>query len=36
MLTEFEDCCLWLYVVVDELWQQLPALYKPSRGPVPF
>ncbi len=35
MVTEFEDFCLWLYVVVDELWQQLPAAYKPSRGPRP-
>jgi hypothetical protein len=35
MITEFEDFCLWMYVVVDEMWQQLPAQYKPSRGPVP-
>jgi transposase len=35
MITEFEDFCLWLYVIVDELWQQLPAAYKPGRGPRP-
>lgn len=35
MITEFEDCCLWVYVVVDELWQQLPAAYKPGSGPPP-
>ncbi len=29
----FEDCCLWADVVVDELWRQLPPLYKPTRGP---
>ena len=35
MITEFEDFCLWLYVVVDELWQQLPPAYQPTRGPKP-
>ena len=24
MIAEFEDFCLWVYVVVDELWRQLP------------
>ena len=33
MITECEDFCLWLYVIVDERWQQLPPAYKPSRGP---
>ena len=33
MIAEFEDFCLWAYVVVDELWQQLPPAYKPTRGP---
>ncbi len=35
MITEFEDFCLWTYVVVDELWRQLPPAYKPARGPEP-
>jgi len=35
MIADFDDCCLWGYVVVDELWGQLPAPYKPSLGPVP-
>jgi hypothetical protein len=35
MIAEFEDFCLWVYVLVDELWQQLPPAYKPSRGPAP-
>ncbi len=35
MIADFADFCLWVYVVVDELWQQLPAAYKPSRGPAP-
>jgi len=35
MITEFEDFCLWGYVVVDELYARLPAAYKPSRGPAP-
>lgn len=35
MIADFEDFCLWTYVVVDELWQGLPPCYKPSRGPAP-
>jgi hypothetical protein len=35
MIADFDDFCLWGYVVVDELWGQLPAPYKPSRGPAP-
>jgi len=35
MIADFDDLCLWGYVVVDELWGQLPAWYKPSRGPAP-
>ena len=35
MIANFEDFCLWMYVVVDELWRQLPPPYKPSRGPGP-
>ena len=35
MITEFEDFCLWTYVLVDELWQQLPPAYKPTSGPAP-
>lgn len=33
MIAEFEDFCLWAYVVIDELWRQLPSAYKPTRGP---
>ncbi len=33
MIAEFEDFCLWTYVVIDELWRQLPPAYKPTRGP---
>ena len=35
MITEFDDCCLWTYVIVDELWRQLPPEYKPTSGPTP-
>ena len=35
MIADFADFCLWMYVVVDTLWQQLPAEYKPRCGPVP-
>lgn len=34
MVTSFEDCCLWCYVVVDELWPQIgPHCRRP--GPAP-
>ncbi len=33
MIADFADFCLWAYVVVDELWRQLPPAYKPTRGP---
>jgi hypothetical protein len=33
MIAEFEDFGLWAYVVADELWRQLPPVYKPTRGP---
>jgi len=35
MITDFADFCLWMYVVVDTLYDALPASYKPSRGPQP-
>lgn len=35
MITDFEDFCLWMYVVVDELWARLPAPYKRRSGPAP-
>ncbi len=35
MIADCEDFCLWVYVVVDALWRQLPPRYKPSRGPAP-
>lgn len=35
MMAEFDDFCLWTYVVVDELYRALPAAYKPGRGPTP-
>ncbi len=35
MIADFEDFCLWMYVVVDELWCQLPPAYKRRSGPPP-
>ena len=35
MIADFDDFCLWMYVMVDELWRRLPPTYKPSRGPGP-
>ena len=35
MIADFDDFCLWVYVIVDELWHHLPADYKPRCGPEP-
>ncbi len=29
MITEFEDFCLWVYVVVDDIWKRLGPLLLP-------
>lgn len=35
MITSFDDFCLWMYVVVDDLWQQLaPSFRRPGPKPV--
>ncbi len=35
MITDFEDFCTWVYVVVDEIWQQIaPLISRP--GPPPL
>lgn len=34
MIADFDDFCLWMYVVIDEMWQQLaPVFGRP--GPAP-
>lgn len=35
MIAEFEDFCLWMYMVVDELWDRLPASDKRGGSPAP-
>ena len=35
MIANVEDFCLWMYVVVDELWCRLPPAYKRGSGPAP-
>lgn len=32
MIDNFDDICLWMYVIVDDLWQQISPLFKRS-GP---
>ena len=27
MITQFDDFCLWAYVVIDDIWQQISLLY---------
>lgn len=35
MIEDFDDFCLWMYVVVDDLWQAIAPLFKrPGRAPV--
>lgn len=34
MMAQFEDYCLWMYVVIDELWPGVAARYRRS-GPSP-
>ena len=34
MIADFDDFCLWMYVVIDELWQQLAPLFS-RPGPAP-
>lgn len=35
MVVDFEEFCIWMYVLVDDFWQQVPAAAKPQRGPRP-
>lgn len=35
MIAEFEGCCLWMYVVIDALWRQVPPAHKRGSGPAP-
>jgi hypothetical protein len=34
MITDFDDFCLWVYVLVDTIYQQVTPLL-PLRGPQP-
>ena len=34
MIAEFDDFCLWMYVVIDEIWQQIAPLFG-RPGPAP-
>ena len=34
MRANFEDFCLWMYVIIDEVWQRLAPLYR-RPGPAP-
>lgn len=34
MIADFDDFCLWMYVVIDDLWQQLAPLFS-RPGPTP-
>lgn len=34
MITDFDDFCLWMYVVMDDIWQQISPFFK-RPGPQP-
>ena len=35
MITQFDDFCLWAYVVVDDIWQQIkPYFCHPGPQPI--
>lgn len=34
MITEFEDFCIWVFVVVDDIWKQVAPFFK-RPGPAP-
>ena len=34
MIDNFNDFCLWMYVMVDDIWQQIEPLFKRT-GPAP-
>lgn len=35
MITDFDDFCLWIYVIVDDIFQQIEFLFK-CPGPKPY
>ena len=35
MIADFEDFCTWVFVIVDDIWQQIAPLYK-RPGPAPL
>ena len=35
MITEFDDFCLWMYVIVDDIWRETAPLFK-RPGPAPI
>ena len=35
MIADFEDFCTWIFVIVDDIWQQIASLYKRPR-PAPL
>jgi hypothetical protein len=34
MINDFEDFCTWMYIIIDDLWQQIAPLFK-RPGPKP-
>lgn len=35
MINDFDDFCLWMYAIVDDIWRQITPLFK-RPGPVPL
>lgn len=34
MINDFEDFCTWVFVIVDDIWKEIEAIYK-RPGPKP-
>ena len=34
MINDFDDFCVWMYVIVDDIWQQISPFFK-RPGPAP-
>jgi hypothetical protein len=35
MITDFDDFCIWVYVIVDDIWEEMAPLFK-RPGPKPI
>jgi hypothetical protein len=34
MITDFDDFCTWMYIIIDDIWKQIAPIFK-RPGPAP-